>query len=128
MTDAVLHPSLWPDAEPARRDMPVSAATSAAATRRNWIAVACAQHARRGCATPGAGGPRRRGRPEGGRRGRGAARAPPPPPPPPRGLGGVRPVRFFFPRAAGWGGAPVWVGGGGPPPLPPPPPAVGPAP
>src|SRR3989344_1866761 len=55
MTDAVLQHSLWPDAEPARRDMPVSAATSAAATRRNWIAVACAQHARRGCATPGAG-------------------------------------------------------------------------
>lgn len=55
MTDAVLQHPLWPDAEPARNDMPLSAATSAAATRRNWIAVACAQHARRGCATPGAG-------------------------------------------------------------------------
>ena len=48
MTDAVLQHPLWPDAEPARRDMPVSAATSAATTRCNWIAVACAQHARCG--------------------------------------------------------------------------------
>ena len=55
MTDALLQHPLWPDAEPARNDMSVSAATPAAATRRNWIAVACAQHARRGCATPGAG-------------------------------------------------------------------------
>ena len=55
MTDALLQHPLWPDAEPARNDMPLSAAPSAAATRRNWIAVACAQHARRGCATPGAG-------------------------------------------------------------------------
>ena len=55
MTDAVLQHPLWPDAEPARSDMPVSAAPPAATTRRNWIAVACAQHARRGCATPGAG-------------------------------------------------------------------------
>ena len=55
MTDAVLQHPLWPDAAPARNDMPLSAAPSAAATRRNWIAVACAQHARRGCATPGAG-------------------------------------------------------------------------
>ena len=55
MTDAVLQHPLWPDAEPARNDMPLSAATSAATTRRNWIAVACALHARRGCATPGAG-------------------------------------------------------------------------
>lgn len=55
MTDAVLQHPLWPDAEPARNDMPVSAAPPAATTRRNWIAVACAQHARRGCATPGAG-------------------------------------------------------------------------
>ena len=55
MTDALLQHPLWPDAEPARSDMPVSAATPAATTRRNWIAVACAQHARRGCATPGAG-------------------------------------------------------------------------
>lgn len=55
MTDAVLQHPLWPDAEPARSDMPVPAATSAVTARRNWIAVACAQHARRGCATPGAG-------------------------------------------------------------------------
>lgn len=55
MTDAVLQHPLWPDAAPARGDMPLSAATSAATTRRNWIAVASAQHARRGCATPGAG-------------------------------------------------------------------------
>ena len=55
MTDALLQHPLWPDAEPARSDMPVSAATPAATPRRNWIAVACAQHARRGCATPGAG-------------------------------------------------------------------------
>jgi len=55
MTDAVLQHPLWPDAEPARSDMPVSAAPPAAAPRRNWIAVASAQHARRGCATPGAG-------------------------------------------------------------------------
>ena len=55
MTDALLQHPLWPDAAPARSDMPLSAAPSAAATRRNWIAVACAQHARRGCATPGAG-------------------------------------------------------------------------
>ena len=55
MTDALLQHPLWPDAEPARNDMPLSAATSAATPRRNWIAVACAQHARRGCATPGAG-------------------------------------------------------------------------
>src|SRR3989338_10761386 len=55
MTDAVLQHPLWPDAAPARGDMPLSAATSAATTRRNWIAVACAQHARQGCATPGAG-------------------------------------------------------------------------
>ena len=55
MTDALLQHPLWPDAAPARSDMPLSAATSAATPRRNWIAVACAQHARRGCATPGAG-------------------------------------------------------------------------
>ncbi len=55
MTDAVLQHPLWPDAEPARSDMPVSATTPAATTRRNWIAVACAQHAHRGCSTPGAG-------------------------------------------------------------------------
>jgi len=55
MTDAVLQHPLWPDAAPARGDMPLSAATSAATTRRNWIAVTCAQHARHGCATPGAG-------------------------------------------------------------------------
>ena len=54
MTDAILQRPLWPDAEPAPRTVP--AATSAAApTHRNWIAVASAQHARRGCATPGAG-------------------------------------------------------------------------
>lgn len=39
--------ALWADAEhPAR---------AAAAPRGNWIAVACADHARRGCAEPGAG-------------------------------------------------------------------------
>lgn len=53
MTDAVLQHTLWPDAEPVR--MPVSAGTSDAPARRNWIAVASAQHARRGCAEPGAG-------------------------------------------------------------------------
>ncbi len=55
MTDAALQHPLWLDAEPARR--PGSAAPTNAGTplRRNWIAVACAQHARRGCATPGAG-------------------------------------------------------------------------
>jgi len=55
MTDAVLQHTLWTDAEPATRDMPMSAAAAAATARRNWIAVACAQHARRGCAAPGAG-------------------------------------------------------------------------
>jgi len=55
MTDALLQHPLWPDAEPARNDMPLSAPPHAATPRRNWIAVACAQHARRGCATPGAG-------------------------------------------------------------------------
>lgn len=53
MTDATLQHTLWPDAEPARGSVPT--ATSAAPTHRNWIAVASAQHARRGCATPGAG-------------------------------------------------------------------------
>lgn len=53
MTDAVLQTTLWPDAEPVRMSEP--AATAATMARRNWIAVACAQHARRGCATPGAG-------------------------------------------------------------------------
>ena len=52
MTDALLQHPLWPDAEPARNDIPVSAATSAAATRRNWIAVACAS-------TPAGAAPRR---------------------------------------------------------------------
>ena len=55
MTDALLQHPLWPDAEPARSDMPLSAAPPAATPRRNWIAVASAQHARRGCATQGAG-------------------------------------------------------------------------
>lgn len=53
MTDATLQHTLWPDAEPARGSVP--AAISAGPTHRNWIAVASAQHARRGCATPGAG-------------------------------------------------------------------------
>ena len=35
MTDALLQHPLWPDAEPARNDMPLSAATSAATARRN---------------------------------------------------------------------------------------------
>ena len=53
MTDAVLQHTLWQDAGPVPR--PMSVATAAATAHRNWIAVACAQHARRGCATPGAG-------------------------------------------------------------------------
>lgn len=54
MTDAVLQHTLWQDAEPTRRSVPAPASV-AAAVHRNWIAVASAQHARRGCATPEAG-------------------------------------------------------------------------
>lgn len=55
MTHALLQHTLWPDAEPARMDLSVTVPTSSAKAHRNWIAVASAQHARRGCATPGAG-------------------------------------------------------------------------
>jgi hypothetical protein len=56
MTDAVLQQALWRDAEPAfTTHAPSMAATPTTPTRRNWIAVASAQHARRGCAEPGAG-------------------------------------------------------------------------
>jgi len=60
MNDAMLQQALWQDAETLRSSTPTTptptvAATSTAPARRNWIAVACAQHARRGCATPGAG-------------------------------------------------------------------------
>lgn len=53
MTDATQQHTLWPDAEPSGRAVPATTACTPA--RRNWIAVACAQHARRGCATPAAG-------------------------------------------------------------------------
>lgn len=52
----MLQQSLWRDDAISN---PVAQQTFAPATapsaHRNWIAVACAQHARRGCATPGAG-------------------------------------------------------------------------
>lgn len=53
-TRTVPQSALWPDIASAR---PARGATAEAtpAPRRNWIAVASAQHARRGCATPGAG-------------------------------------------------------------------------
>jgi len=54
MTSAVLQHTLWQDAESAPRSV-TAASLAAAPAHRNWIAVACAQHARRGCATPGAG-------------------------------------------------------------------------
>ena len=54
MTDAVLQHTLWQDAEPAPRSA-LAASSATAPAHRNWIAVASAQHARRGCATPGAG-------------------------------------------------------------------------
>ena len=56
MSDAMLQHTLWRDAESAPTEQaPSVAASPRAATRRNWIAVASAQHARRGCAEPGAG-------------------------------------------------------------------------
>ncbi|WP_225584863.1 EVE domain-containing protein [Acidovorax sp. ACV01] len=56
MTDALLQQALWRDAEPmSAAQAPFVAETPAAPPRRNWIAVASAQHARRGCAAPGAG-------------------------------------------------------------------------
>ena len=56
MTDAMLQHVLWRDAEPVpTAPTPALATTTTARARRNWIAVASAQHARRGCAEPGAG-------------------------------------------------------------------------
>lgn len=43
----------WP--EPAQSALWAEAAPPASPPRGNWIAVACADHARRGCAEPGAG-------------------------------------------------------------------------
>lgn len=51
--------ALWADAPPpaqsTRAALRAPAADAATPPRRNWIAVASAQHAYRGCATPGAG-------------------------------------------------------------------------
>ena len=43
----------WP--EPVQSPLWAEAAPPSCAPRSNWIAVACADHARRGCAEPGAG-------------------------------------------------------------------------
>ena len=43
----------WP--EPVQSPLWAEAAPPSCAPRGNWIAVACAEHARRGCAEPGAG-------------------------------------------------------------------------
>ena len=60
MTNTIIQPPLWQDAEPTRiftpqAQTPRVAQHPVAQARRNWIAVACADHARRGCATPGTG-------------------------------------------------------------------------
>jgi len=57
MTHAMLQQALWQDATPmpATQAVPTVAMPTAPPERRNWVAVACAQHARRGCAASGAG-------------------------------------------------------------------------
>lgn len=56
MTEALRQQALWRNEEPAPTAQPSASATSpTAGARRNWIAVASAQHARHGCAEPGAG-------------------------------------------------------------------------
>jgi len=55
MTHALLQPALWPDAEPAPPAGGSTKVTATTVARHNWVAVASAQHARRGCATPDAG-------------------------------------------------------------------------